>query len=371
MKKVLWCTNIPAPYSVDFYNELGQYCNLTVVYELKSSRERNPLWQGEGANRFKEVFLDLKPFGVDTALGAGLKEYIKNNSSDLLVFANYASPAAIQSILWCRLHGRKYIIDWDGGFYKEESFLKKFFKKLILGGADKYLISTEELNRYLLSLNIPQEKIFTYPFTSIREKDIVGKEGVTNVSLSQLKESLGISEKKVVLSVGRFSYDRGYGKGYDLLMRVAKQCAKDIGFYIVGDEPTEEFVKMKMDMNLENVHFVGFKTKVELSDYYKVADLFILLSRGDIWGLVINEAMSFGLPIISSDKCVAGLELVKDGKNGFIVGLSDVSFISKRVQIILDDETLRNEMGKNSLEVIRGYTIESMAKRNAQILGIA
>ena len=76
-------------------------------------------------------------------------------------------------------------------------------------------------------------------------------------------------------------------------------------------------------MGLKNINFLEFEKKEVLYKYYKAADLFILPTREDIWGLVINEAMAHGLPVITTKKCVAGMELVIKGVNGEIVEVED------------------------------------------------
>lgn len=83
MKKVIFCTNLPSPYRVDFFNEFGKYCDLTVLYERHSSSERNAAWKGTGAENFKEVYLDLQLVGVDRSKGPALKNYIKEHLSDV------------------------------------------------------------------------------------------------------------------------------------------------------------------------------------------------------------------------------------------------------------------------------------------------
>ena len=80
-------------------------------------------------------------------------------------------------------------------------------------------------------------------------------------------------------------------------------------------------------MNLNNVHFIDFKNKDTLKEYYHVADVFVLPTREDIWGLVINEALAYGLPVITTDKCMAGLEMIENGKNGYIIPVNDVKKI--------------------------------------------
>ena len=95
------------------------------------------------------------------------------------------------------------------------------------------------------------------------------------------------------------------------------------------------------------------------------ADLFVLPTREDIWGLVINEAMSFGLPVITTDRCIAGLELVGE-KNGRIIPSEDVEALRKSMNSILELplETFFYENQK----VILNYTIENMAKLHSEII---
>lgn len=77
-----------------------------------------------------------------------------------------------------------------------------------------------------------------------------------------LREKLGIKEKYMVISVGRFSYLNGYGKGYDVILKAAAKVRKlDVGWYIIGGKPTDEFVKMKKKMKLENVHFWSLRKR--------------------------------------------------------------------------------------------------------------
>ena len=368
MKNVIFCTNLPSPYRVDFFNEWGKYCHLTVLYERHTSSERNGAWKGVPAKNFREVYLDLKLVGVDQSKGSALRKYIEAHDSDILIFTNYVSPATMEAIIWCRLHGRKYFIEYDGGFNKKDSFAKGLLKKFLLKGAEGHLTTADEHIKYLKSLGIDKSKIHKYPFTSISEKDIAEANTLTANGRNYFKQKLAISEQKMILTIGRFSYDRGYGKGYDVLMRLAERLGPSVGVYIIGDEPTQEFIDWKAERELKQVHFVPFKSKKELADYYGAADLFMMLSRGDVWGLVINEAMAFGLPIITSDKCIAGLELVSNGENGHIVDIEDIDLVEDKVKQLLKDEGLLEEMGKNIYVKILKYTIETMATSHQSIL---
>lgn len=367
MKKVIFCTNIPSPYRVDFFNEFGKYCDLTVLYERHSSSERNDAWKGSSAQNFNEVYLDLTPVGVDRARGPALKNYIKTHVCDILIFTNYVSPATMEAIVWCRIHGRRYYIEYDGGFNKKDNLLKGLLKKFLLKGAIGHFTTADEHIRYLKSLGINETNIFKYPFTSISEDDIAVANVLTTKGRDFYKRRLGISEKTMILTVGRFSYDNGYGKGFDILMKLAEYLDPSVGIYIVGDKPTAEFAQWKNSKNLEHVHFVGFKDKTDLAEYYAAANIFTILSRGDVWGLVVNEAMSYGLPIITSDKCIAGIELVQDGVNGYIVNLDDFNYLKCKFEQLLSNENQMEALGRNSFLSIAAYTYKHMVNKHLQI----
>lgn len=276
----------------------------------------------------------------------------------------------MEAFIWCRLHGRKYYVEYDGGFNKKDSFPKGLLKKFLLKGAAGHLTTAEEHIKYLKSIGIADCKIHKYPFTSIGEKDIAYANELTARGRTYFKQKLGLTEQKVILSVGRFSYEKGYGKGYDILMRLAEYIDPTVGIYIVGDEPTQEFVNWKNEKNLEHIHFVGFKNKNDLAEYYAAADLFIILSRGDVWGLVVNEAMIYSLPIISSNLCIAGTELVADGKNGYVVDLEDFETLKTRFISLIGNDKQLEEFGKCSYMIIGNYTFKQMADCHVNILGL-
>lgn len=368
MKKVVFSTNLPSPYRVDFFNEFGKYCDLTVLYERKSSAERNASWKGKQAINFTEVYLDLKPSGVDLASGSALRDYVRRNPSDILIFTNYSSPATQKAITWCKLHGREYLMEYDGGFNKKDNIIKRLYKQWLLKGAKMHLTTADEHIKYLKNLGIVPATIKKYPFTSISDSDIYSLDEESTFQRKLLRKDLGLKEKQIIITVGRFSNNTAYRKGYDILMNVAKNLDSTIGVYIIGEEPTPEYVRLKEDNHLDNVHFVGFKNKDELARYYKAADLFILLSREDIWGLVINEAMAHGLPIITSDKCIAGLELVENDVNGYIVSLDNAKLIAEKIESIAFNPEKTHLFGLAGLSKIKDYTIEEMALCHKNIL---
>ncbi len=111
------------------------------------------------------------------------------------------------------------------------------------------------------------------------------------------------------------------------------------------------------------IHFAGFVSQKEISKYYTLADIFVLPSDiGETWGLVVNEAMNFGLPIIISDMVGCGPDLVKHGENGFIFKTGDINVLSKYLlKLILSKNDLIN-YGLKSKEIIKEYSYQKSAE---------
>ena len=78
--------------------------------------------------------------------------------------------------------------------------------------------------------------------------------------------------------------------------------------------------------------------------------------------------MANGLPVITTDKCVAGLELIKNGESGYIIPSENTVLLTEKINLILRDDSKRQQMAENALNTIRKYTIENMAKSHIEVL---
>jgi glycosyltransferase involved in cell wall biosynthesis len=360
--KVLFLTNIPSPYRVDFFNELGKLSQLTVLYEAGYAKDRDIKWKNTTEKYFEEVFLKGIRVGNTSALCFSVIEYLKDKNYDIIVVGGYSTPTGMLSIQYMRMKHIDFILSSDGGIVKDENFIKYKTKKYFISKAAFWLSTGENTSKYLLHYGAKRKMIYTYPFSSVKQEEIINDQILTEEKL-KIRKRLNIVEREMVLTVGQFIHR----KGFDVLLNAVKDLDEDVAIVFVGGEPTQEYIDVKNKYDLQNVYFLGFKLKEELVEYYKAADLFVLPTREDIWGLVINEALAYGLPVITTDKCVAGLELVEDGLNGYIVPTENDTELAKRMTEILNDENLRIRMGQNSLMKISEYTIENMAKKHFEI----
>jgi len=357
--KILFLTNVPSPYRMDFFDELGTLSDLTVLFDRKSVSYREENWMKLKPNNFKAVFLK----GIETKnikISWEIFKYINNKSFDLIIVGGYSTLNGLLAIMYMKLKKIPFILNSDGGMVKNEKRINFLIKKYFISSASAWLSTGKITNKYLVHYGAKMDDIYIYPFTSIKENELMQKI-LSRKEKKQYKNSLGMKEEIIILSVGRFIPS----KGYDLLLKAFPSVKGNTALYIVGGKATEEYINLKNELELDNVNFIDFLSKEDLAKYYMAADLFVLPTRSDIWGLVINEAMAKGLPIITTDKCVAGVEMISNSENGFLVKNNNIDSLSEKINIVLEKDYM--QMGNKSLEIISNYTIESMAKIHIEI----
>lgn len=360
--KVLYFSNIPSPYRVDYFNELGKLCDLTVVFEAEAASQLNSSWFSQTAKNFMSYFVKKGPIN-EKKIDFNIMKYIEKNLYDVVIVTNYSLPTEMLMILTLKLKRIPFFIEVDGGLIKKEHILKKFVKKFFISSAKYWLSTGEVTDKYLIHYGAKRERIFHYPFTSLNNNDILTSVK-TNSEKQFLKKELNVESKRVAISVGQLIHR----KGFDVLIKAWEKVDNDIKLIIIGSgEKEKEFKELIRSRNLNNIEILDFMDKLSLFKYYQACDLFILPTREDIWGLVINEAMANALPIITTDKCVAGLELVKENENGNIVDVEDENILAEKINLILKDEILLMSMSEKSLQKINMYTIENMAKEHINI----
>lgn len=356
--EVLWITNIPSPYRVDFFEGLGQKVDLTVLFEKSKSDERDDSWIQDSFNNFQAIILNGINIRTDSSFNFKVRKYLKQAKKyDYIVVSNPLTITGMYCIQYLKNHKLLFYIETDGGFPKEGNGFKERIKRYFIGSAQGWLSTAKIHEQYYLQYGADKEKIFKYPFTSVKAEDVLEKP-VSNSEKAYLRTELGIKQEKMILAVGQFIPR----KGFDLLLKVAGNLDNNIAVVLLGGEATEEYLQIIEQQQLRNVCFPGFIKKNDIQKYYRAADMFVLPTREDIWGLVINEAISAGLPVITTDKCIAGTELIVQKKNGFLVPVDDEEKLLEAIQIIIENDSFIKSMSAESLKIARQYTIEKMVE---------
>ncbi len=359
--KVLYMTTVPAPYKCALFEELGKLCDLTVTFELDHVSYRDDSWMVSEFKNYKAIFLKGKVV-KDKLISGGAKTIIRKGQFDIIIIGVYSTITQMLTQQWLIKKHIPYFLSSDGGLIKNEKRWLKALKMHFVSNASAWLSTGDITSKYLSYYGARLENTYVYPFSSISAANVIN-EPVSEQDKKVLKQKLNIKEKFMFLAVGQFIRR----KGYDILMKAIAEINGDVGVYIVGGKATDEYTELKNKLALNNVHFLDFMDHTRLAEYYKAADVFVHPTREDIWGLVINEAMAYGLPVITTDKCVAGIEMVKED-NGDIVPTENISELKTSLQKWVDEEKeKRKKASIVSLRTAREYTIERSAKTHIDI----
>ena len=363
MKKVLFLTNYASPYRVAFFDMLGEQLDLTVLFSerIEDKKHRSADWFISGEGKFRLVQLKKRVAAVKGRdLCTDVIHWLKQ-PWDHIILCGYSSPTVMLAMANLKLRKIPFWMEVDGGLIRQDSKPNYLMKRALVGSATRWLSTGSATTDYLVHYGAVRERVEEYPFSSLSDKDLLEK-SLTPEEKQDLRRSLGLEEGKLILSIGQFIHR----KGFDVLLKAAAKLQPDAHIYIVGGEPTQEYLDLYSSLGLTNVHFLGFMKKEQLLLHYKAADLFVLPTREDIWGLVVNEAMAFALPVITTDRCVAGLTLVEEGRTGYIVPVGDDAALAEKMNLALSSDL--SAMGAAALEKVRPYTIENMARVHCQIL---
>ena len=364
MKSVLFMTNYPAPYRVQFFDELGKYCDLTVVFEEVAGiqKNRNTGWFINQSENFKAIYLCSKFYGALKICPDIVK--ILKKSYDKIFVGLYSTNTAILAIIYMNTKKIPFILSTDGGFISKEPFLKYKIKKYLVGSAKEWMSTGKFATDYLVHYGAKKEKIHFYSFTSLTEKDNKSICISSEIEKIDLRKKLGMKEKFIILCVGQFIYR----KGIDLLIAAMEDMPEDVGLYILGDTPTDDYLQRVHRLKFANIHFPGFKKKSELDLYYKASDLFVLPTREDIWGLVICEAIVYGLPVVTTNKCGAGLEMIKNGYNGYLIESDNIKMLKSAIENIYYNPDICVYAHAYREEIKKEYSIEKMVMQHINII---
>jgi glycosyltransferase involved in cell wall biosynthesis len=191
------------------------------------------------------------------------------------------------------------------------------------------------------------------------------------VGRDALRQKLNLTGSKVILYVGRLIDMKGL---FDLLdaFQVVVNEVPEARLLLVGDGYLEEDLRQTCRENdLPSVEFVGFVQPTDLGKYYLSANVFVLPSHYEPWGLVVNEAMIFGCPVVATSAIGAAGEIVRHGETGLIVPPRAPDQLAEAIVAILSDKDLAESMGKNAQALIAEHTPERSAQGFAEAIEYA
>jgi len=342
--KILIIHNIITPYRVDLFNFLQiKYKDRLNVLFLNSSEE-NRVWHKENLQmKFKHEILKsfvLKIPGktlFQFHLNPGFLKILERYNPDKVIYFGFGGISLFQTMYWCHKNQKKLIL-WSGTVELNPAYdhnlrraifiplLKPFLQNYV----NSFIAYGTKAKEYLVKqLNIPAKKIELFYNTVDTAKYSQASPIPAKVKQIQNK----FKNKKIILFSGQL-IER---KGITQLIKAFQQTSdKDSILLIAGNG---ELQKMVMANIAENIQYIGNFTSQDMPALYKIAKILIVPSLSESWGLVINEALACGIPVITTKYVGAATDLIKHQFNGIILKDLQPQTINLSIKFILDNHS--------------------------------
>jgi glycosyltransferase involved in cell wall biosynthesis len=242
---------------------------------------------------------------------------------------------------------------------KKIAFGKIIFRFLV----DKCLYIGTESRKFFEFYGVPSKKLLYTPYAVDNDYFM---SACADKTVGELKKQFHIIEgSKVILFSGKFIEKK---RPLDLIKAFHQLNRSDYFLVMVGEGILRTEMETYIATNsIQNIVLTGFVNQALIPCYYKVADLFVMCSGiGETWGLSVNEAMCFGKPVMVSETCGCHIDLVTNGVNGFTFPEADIDSLAAGIKKILENDSLRESMGKASLKKISEFSIDRIVLNISQ-----
>lgn len=353
------------PYHYARLNALGKKAELYGIEFFSKSSEYD--WDPSGLDakitfQKKTLFKD-DPKNVSKAdLKKKIFETLDLIQPDAVAINGWSEAGAFIALKWCLLRKIPAIaMSESTEFDARRSTIKEAVKKNIVSNFSTAIVGGAPHKEYMHKLGMPLSHIFS-------KYDVVDNSYFQS-SVKKVKEnggehrkSLGLPEN-FYLASARFIPKKNLFTLLKAFALYQSKAENSWDLVLLGDGALRgQLFNLIDELGIkEKVQMPGFKQYHEIPFYYGLANAFIHASTSEQWGLVINEAMAAGLPILISNKCGCAQDLVKEDDNGFSFDPHDAEAISEKMLRLSSAAFDLDAMSKRSLEIISDFTTDDFA----------
>src|SRR5579864_2225367 len=358
-------TEIIAPYRIPVFNALAvrKEIALHVIFLSKTDSSTREWRVYEDEIRFSYEVLPSWRRRVgkyNLLLNNNVSSALRTAKPEVLVCGGYNYLAAWQAMTWAKRNQVQFLL-WSESTAHDrrgQHFPVEWLKRKFLHNCDGFLVPGQSALKYVQQFASPAQKIFVAR-NAVDIDLFAGKEESIRQTAERLRGQLGLP-LRYFLFVGRLVRSKGVIDLIDAYRALPSQLRGVISLVFAGDGPMRaELEALARDIYPGSVHFSGFVHRDELASHYGLAECLVMPTHTDQWGLVVNEAMACGLPVICTSVAGCAADLIRE--NGIMVPPGNIRKLAEAMGIIAGDGQLRHHMSTASAKLIQEYSPEACA----------
>jgi glycosyltransferase involved in cell wall biosynthesis len=304
------------------------------------------------------------PIAAQRPINWGFTSRLHRSRFDALWVHGYARWVNWTAMLCARARGLAVLVrDEATLFSAERSLIRRHEKRVFFATLSKLasaFLAIGSANRdYYLAHGIPAERIFTMPYC-VDNAFFADRARQAQALRARLRSDLQLDAGcPVILYASKFEprkRPRDLLLAYERLVSGSDAAGKPFLLFLGDGELRNSLEAEARSKGLHAVRFLGFRNQSELPAFYDLCDVFVLPSTSEPWGLVVNEVMATGRPVVVSDQVGCARDLVTDGLNGFIFPAGDVDALAEALRRVLADPDRAARMGVASSEFMSKWS---------------
>ena len=357
-------TEIISPYRIPVFNALAQHpeIDLHVIFlaetdpsirewrvytdEIQFSYEVLPSWRQRLGKH--NLLINRNVGGAITRAGP-----------DVILCGGYNYPASWQALRWAKRNDVPFLLwcESTAGDRRNLYWLVESLKQTFLNDCTGFVVPGNSALEYVRRMT-GSEHIFVAP--NAVDIHLFSTQSATALMKGpRLRGELGLPDR-FFLYVGRLVRAKGLLDLLEAYASLEPQVRSELGLVFAGDGP----LRAELESAAQSVfpgcaHFAGFVDRDELASYYSLAECMVLPTHSDTWGMVVNEAMACGLPVICTRIAGCAADLVRS--NGLLVSPRNILELGAAMQKMAADSGLRARMSVESRRLIQNYSPEYCA----------
>lgn len=293
---------------------------------------------------------------------AGMLSAIRRFKPDVVNITGYYDLAFWVVLFYCKIVGIKTILSNEStaGDHQRKG-LKEQIKAFFVRQFDGFFNFGSLSAQYMLDLGAKPEQLLVNK-NCVDNKSIRAIYDKAKISRAEKQVQLGLPKKNFIF-VGRLIPFKNLPLLLNAFYEASNKAKADWGLILLGEgEQKTELEKIISDNHFKGITFLPSVGWREVPTYLALSDVLVLPSYSEPWGLVVNEAMACGMPVIVSEKCGCAPDLVQNGKNGITINPYESKSLTDALLTFMDNPGEIERMGQCSEKIIEEYTPEKVAR---------